>query len=387
MELLWYLVPNDGPYPWDPKGVRKVDFRYLQSMARSFDVLGFDGALLATGVAGGQEPWVLASSLITHTERLKFLIAVHTPLYHPTSLVKLVTTFDQFSNGRLLLNVINGADEAGFAAAGVHLGHDERYAHCDEFLTVYRRIMQGETVDFDGKYLSVRGAKVTIPPVTKPYPPLWFGGQSEAARAVAGRHIDRHLSWGEPPPMAAETVADLRQRAAQVGREIHFGSRLYVIVRETKEKAWEAAQDLLDHMDPEIIAAAQRMNNAHTSIGQRRQTSFVSKEKPRFAQELEFYPNLWSGLGLIRPGPGVAIVGDAETVAQTLHDYRDAGVDAFILSGVPLVEEAYRFADLVMPLLDREPLSDGREEVPVITLSGATVLKSQHPGERALSVH
>ena len=183
--------------------------------------------------------------------------------------------------------------------------------------------------------------------------------------------------------MMASTVEDVRRRARRHGRAIRFGARLYVIVRETKKQAWAAAQDLLDHMDPEIIASVHGLKNAGTSVGQQRQTSFAPRQKPRFAQELEFYPNLWSGIGLVRPGPGVAIVGDPETVARTLNEYADAGVDAFILSGIPLVEEAYRFADLVMPLIDRGSSNGGREEVPTMTIAGDLVLRSKHMSSAA----
>ncbi|MGO6906730.1 alkanesulfonate monooxygenase, partial [Rhizobium ruizarguesonis] len=74
--------------------------------------------------------------------------------------------------------------------------------------------------------------------------------------------------------------------------------------------------------------------------------------KPENLRDLEVAPNLWAGIGLVRPGPGTAIVGSPDTVLRTLEAYQKAGVDTFILSGMPLLEEAYRFGEKVLPRLD-----------------------------------
>ncbi|MBD2214638.1 LLM class flavin-dependent oxidoreductase [Nostoc linckia FACHB-104] len=347
MEVLWYLTAPDGPYPWTKKGARKIDYAYMQQLARGIDHLGYSGALLATGV---HDTWVLGSSLIPFTERMRFLIAVHPGLLSPTLFAKMAATFDQFSKGRLLINIINGTSNT-MAANGLHLSHDERYAHCDEYLTVWRKLMAGETVDFEGEYVNVKKAKVGLPAVQSPYPPLWFGGSSEAALEVAAKHIDTYLTWGETPPQIAERVATMRSLAAKYGRTLRFGIRLYVIVRETEEEAWKAADWLLQRMDEESVANIQKMLNSGDSIGQQRMLKFHGGQIPKNVRDLEIYPNLWAGLGLVRPGPGTAVVGDPKTVAARLQEYADIGIETFIISGIPLIEEAYRVADLLLPLL------------------------------------
>jgi alkanesulfonate monooxygenase len=349
MEILWYLVANDGRYPWDPRWKRKVDFEYIQAWAKSIDVNGFYGALLATQPTGGLDPFITAASLVPTTERLKFLIAVHPSVYTPTGLAKLVTTLDQNSGGRVILNIVSG--HIGLEAAGVHLKHEERYEHTDEFLTVFRAIMRGEEVDFDGKHLKVRGAKAAFLSRQQPHPPLWFGGASPIARDVAAKHIDNYLTWGEPPAETAELIADVRARAAKHGRSMRFGTRLNLIVRDTDEQAWAAAQDMLDHMDESVVARTQNESGRQESVGQARQLSFHNGVKPRFAQELEVYPNVWSGFGLVRGGPGIALVGSPESVAARIREYHGLGIDSFIVSGNPLLEETYRFGEQVMPLL------------------------------------
>ncbi|WP_017749768.1 LLM class flavin-dependent oxidoreductase [Scytonema hofmannii] len=347
MEILWYLTAPDGPFPWNKKGARKIDYAYMQQLARAIDHLGYSGALLATGV---HDTWVLGSALIPFTERMRFLVAVHPGLLSPTLFAKMAATFEQFSRGRLLINIVNGTSNT-MAANGLHLSHDERYAHCDEYLTVWRQLMVGETVDFEGKYVHVKKAKLGIPPVQSPHPPLWFGGSSDPALEVAAKHIDTYLTWGEAPPQVAERIVKMRSLAAKYNRTLRFGIRLYVIVRETEQEAWDAADWLLKRMDEESVAAIQKMLTSGDSVGQQRMLEFHGGKIPKNVRELEIYPNLWAGLGLVRPGPGTAVVGDPKTVASRLQEYADIGIETFIISGIPLIEEAYRVADLLLPLL------------------------------------
>jgi alkanesulfonate monooxygenase len=348
VDVLWYLTGPDGRYPWREDGARPLHYPYFQQVARAVDHLGFTGALLATGA---HDAWVLGSSLIPHTERFQFLVAVHPPLVSPTLLAKMAATFDQFSGGRLKLNIVNG-DSRLLAGYGVHLGHDERYTYTDEYLTVFKRLMSGETVDFSGEHLRIEGGSLTLPPVQRPWPPLWFGGSSGSALDVAAKHIDTYLTWGETPPAAKEKIAQLRERAARHGREnLRFGVRIYIVVRDTEEEAWRAAQDLYDHMDEQSVARTQRGVSGTDSVGQQRMSALHGGRKPGDLRDLEIYPNLWSGIGLVRNGPGTAIVGSPEQVVERIHEYADAGVDTFIVSGMPLLEEAYRVGELVLPHL------------------------------------
>jgi alkanesulfonate monooxygenase len=319
----------------------------MQQLARAIDHLGFSGALLATGP---HDTWVLGASLIPYTERMRFLIAVHPGLISPILMAKMALTFEQFSRGRLLINVVNG-DSKVLAAYGYHLPHDERYALCDEYLTVWRQVVQGETVNFAGKYVHVKNGKLALPTVQQPHTPLWFGGSSPAALEVAAKHIDTYLSWGETPPQVAEKIANLRSLAAQQGRTLKFGIRLYVIVRDKEQQAWDAAEWLLEHMDAESISKMQKVLSGTDSVGQQRMLDLHGGRAPEHLKDLEIYPNLWAGLGLVRPGPGTAIIGDPEIVAARLQEYADVGIDTFILSGIPLLEEAYRVAETVLPLL------------------------------------
>jgi alkanesulfonate monooxygenase len=186
---------------------------------------------------------------------------------------------------------------------------------------------------------------------------LYFGGSSEPAHELAAEQVDVYLTWGEPPAAVAAKIADLRARAARHGRTVRFGIRLHVIVRETNEAAWKAAEDLISYVDDEVIARAQTAFSKMDSEGQRRMAALHGGSR----EKLEVAPNLWAGVGLVRGGAGTALVGDAATVVERMREYQALGIDTFILSGYPHLEESYRFAELVFPLLGKGHAADGAQ--------------------------
>jgi alkanesulfonate monooxygenase len=314
------------------------------------DTLGYDGVLLPTG-RSCEDAWVVASSLLGFTQRLKFLVAIRPGLSTPGLAIRMASTFDRLSNGRLLINVVTGGDQAELEADGLSADHAERYEISSEFLKVWRGALSGEGGDagynFIGKHIKVKGAKTLYPPVQKPYPPLYFGGSSEPAHELAAQQVDVYLTWGEPPAAVAQKLADVRERAARHGRTVKFGIRLHVIVRESAEDAWKAADKLIEHISDETIAAAQKSFSRFDSEGQRRMAALHDGRR----DNLEISPNLWAGVGLVRGGAGTALVGDPQQVATRIKEYADLGIESFIFSGYPHLEEAYRFAELVFPLL------------------------------------
>lgn len=306
--------------------------------------------LLPTGVSC-EDAWVAASTMVPLTKRLKFLVAIRPGPMSPSLAARMAATFDRMSDGRLLINVVTGGDPVELAGDGLHVSHDVRYEITDEFLTVWRRELAGETVDLAGKHLDIRGGKVLIPGVQRPYPPLYFGGSSPAAQQVAAKHVDCYLTWGEHPDQVAEKIASVHRLAEAEGRTMRFGIRLHVIVRETEEQAWWDADDLISRLDDETIARAQQVFARMDSHGQSRMKALHTGSR----ESLEISPNLWAGVGLVRGGAGTALVGDAETVAERMREFQALGIDTFILSGYPHLEEAYRFAELVFPRIGLQP--------------------------------
>ncbi|EML4274457.1 FMNH2-dependent alkanesulfonate monooxygenase [Pseudomonas aeruginosa] len=347
MNVFWFLPTHgDGHFLGTSQGARPVSLPYLKQVAQAADSLGYHGVLIPTG-RSCEDSWVVASALAPLTERLRFLVAIRPGIVSPTVSARMAATLDRLSGGRLLINVVTGGDPDENRGDGIHLGHAERYEVTDEFLRVWRRVLQGEAVDFHGKHIHVENAKALYPPLQRPYPPLYFGGSSEAAHELAGEQVDVYLTWGEPLPAVAAKIADVRQGAARHGRTVKFGIRLHVIVRETVEEAWRAADRLIEHISDETIAAAQQSFARFDSEGQRRMAALHGGRRDR----LEIQPNLWAGVGLVRGGAGTALVGDPRQVAERIGEYAELGIDSFIFSGYPHLEEAYRFAELVFPLL------------------------------------
>jgi alkanesulfonate monooxygenase len=352
MQLLWFIPTHgDGRYLATATGGRAVSFPYLRQIAQAVDDLGYTGALLPTG-RSCEDAWIVASTLVSLTRQMRFLVAIRPGLVSPGVAARMAATFDRLSEGRLLINVVTGGDPVELAGDGLHLNHDQRYELTDEFLTVWRAIISGELANLQGDYLNIQDGKLLFPPVQEPYPPLWFGGSSDIAQKIAAKHVDVYLTWGEPPAQVADKIASVRRLAEAEGRTLRFGIRLHVIVRETESEAWDAANQLIKYVDEEAIAKAQKAYSRMDSVGQQRMTQLHHGNR----EALEISPNLWAGVGLVRGGAGTALVGDPQTVAARILEYAALGGESFIFSGYPHLEEAYRVAELLFPHLPLENL-------------------------------
>ncbi len=347
MDIFWYIPTHgDSRYLGTTFGSRHATPSYLRQIGEAVDGLGFAGALLPTG-RSCEDAWVIASSLAPVTRNMKFLVAVRPGLVSPTVSARMAVSLDRVSGGRCLINVVTGGDPVELAGEGLHVDHDTRYQITDEFLTVFRPLVEGTEVNFEGRHIKVRSGRVLIDKEQKPNVPLFFGGSSSAGIEVAARHVDVYLTWGEPPAQVAEKIARVRRRAAQLGRTVRFGIRLHIIVRETEHAAWTAAQDLIKYVSDDAIELAQQTFARMDSEGQRRMVRLHRGRR----DELEISPNLWTGIGLVRGGAGTALVGDPVKLEQRFREYQEIGIDTFVLSGYPALEEAYYVAELLFPRL------------------------------------
>lgn len=344
LNIFWFLPTHgDGKYLGTSEGARAVDHGYLGQIAQAADRLGFGGVLIPTG-RSCEDSWLVAASLIPLTQRLKFLVALRPGIISPTVAARQAATLDRLSGGRALFNLVTGGDPDELAADGLHLSHAERYEASVEFTRIWRRVLEGETVDYNGKHLQVKGAKLLYPPIQQPRPPLYFGGSSDAAHELAGEQVDLYLTWGEPLEAVAEKIAQVREKAGP---------------------AWP--NGALRHP-----SACDRAGNGCRSLGRRRPADQPPgrrhhRPRPGLPGALRFggpaahggrrdrlvvAPNLWAGVGLVRGGAGTALVGDGPTVAARVREYADLGIDTFIFSGYPHLEESYRVAELLFPHLD-----------------------------------
>ncbi|MFF9375563.1 LLM class flavin-dependent oxidoreductase [Streptomyces griseoluteus] len=328
----------------ETRGLRTPDIEYLAQIAKAAEQLGFEAVLTPTGT-WCEDAWLTTVALAQHTERLKFLVAFRPGLLSPTLAAQMAATYQRLTRGRLLLNVVTGGDSAEQRRFGDHLDHDRRYERTDEFLSVVRGVWQGEPYDFHGAHYDVDGGLTSLPP--DPVPEIFFGGSSQAAGPVAARHADVYLTWGEPPAQVKEKIDWIRSLAEREGRTVRFGIRLHTISRDSSADAWSTANRLLDDLDSDTIAAAQAALGRSESVGQRRMLELHGGSR----DQLEIYPNLWAGVGLVRGGAGTALVGSHAEVADRIEEYHALGVEHFVLSGYPHLEEAYWFGEGVIPAL------------------------------------
>jgi alkanesulfonate monooxygenase len=344
-EIFWF-IPCAGDGRQLGVATRPNSLAYLGAVAQAADMLGFDGVLLPTGPQS-EDTIVIGSALLSMTRRLRFLIAVRPGLISPILAARMSASLDRISNGRANFNVVSGSGKFDFE--GLPLSHQERYELTREWLAAFRGAFGSDPVNFEGKHIHIENGKALLPSVQRPYPPIYFGGSSDAARSIAAEHVDVYLSWGERPEEVAEKFADVRRQAEARGRRVRFGLRAHIIVRETEDEAWREADRLIEHLSDEQIAKAQAGFAASESIGQRRMAQLHHGNRER----LRIGKNLWAGVGLVRGGAGTAFVGSPENVARALEEYRNVGVETFILSGYPHLEEAYRTAELLFPALGR----------------------------------
>ena len=355
-EFLWYL-PSHGDsrdlvggafhrHVADRR-IRSPSIEYLTQVALAAEHAGLTGALIPTGTHC-EDAWLVAASVAAHTRTLKPLVAFRPGFVLPAVAAQTAASLQRLSGNRLLLNVVTGGSSREQRSFGDFLDHDERYERTDEFLSVVRAAWRGPGLNHEGKYYRVEnGGLVQALPTT---PTIYFGGASAAAEKVAARHADVYLTWGETPPMVRERIASVRRQSEALDRRVRFGIRLHVITRDTEEEAWQEAKRLLDGIPPGAIDEAQRTLGATESVGQARMLS-LHGGKGAGVRELEVYPNLWAGVGLVRGGAGTALVGSHRQVAERVAEYESLGVDTFILSAYPNLEEVVRVGEDLLPLL------------------------------------
>ena len=355
LNIFWFIPTfGDNRYLGSKKESRISDYDYVKQVAIAADTLGFDGVLIPTG-RSCEDPFVVASSLINVTQKLKFLVALRPGLLQPSLAARIASTLDRFSNGRVAFNLVAGGDKDELEGDGLFQDSQERYEAAAEFIDLWKDILKAsyekKVVNFDGKHYKTVNSKLLYPPVQRPHPPLFFGGSSQKAHELAAQKVDLYITWGETPQAVKEKIEDVKQKAAIYGRTIRFGIRLHIIVRETQEEAWEAAEKLISKLDDEKITASQNALTKLDSEGQRLMSALTNNGKARTREELEISPNLWAGIGLVRGGCATALVGDPQTILDRINEYADLGIDTFVFSGYPHLEESFRVAELLFPIL------------------------------------
>jgi len=317
---------------------------YVEKVARAHEEAGFDRALVAFH-SNSPDSTLIASHAASVTKNLKFLIAHRPGFVAPTLAARQFNTLDVFNGGRTAVHIITGGDDRELRADGSYIGKDERYARTDEYLDVLRQEWTREKpFDYQGKYYQFEGAHSDVKSPQQPHIPLYFGGSSAAAVAVAGKHADVYALWGETYEQVREVVHQVRAEAARHGRSIRFSLSLRPILADTEEQAWERAERILQ----QASALA-------------KQNGFVRREPPNegsrrllaaAAQGSRLDKRLWTGIaGLLgAQGNSTSLVGTPEQVAEALLDYYDLGITTFLIRGFDPLEDAIDYGKRLIPL-------------------------------------
>jgi len=261
-------------------------------------------------------------------------------------MAKMISTFDQMSGGRICINLIAGQNESEVEAEGVRYAKEERYALMEEEVSILKALWSTRgPVHFDGKFHKISGAFIRPRPLQAPHPKFYLGGGSRQAWELSAKHSDVHLFWGDLPEKIAANIAEIREMARAHGRhnEIGFGMRLQVICREDEQDAWEAADRLVRH-------ASERQKQEIKTLYTKSEANLRVQQLAREYGDL-LLPHLWTGITKVRPGAGIAVVGNPAQCAATLQQFIDAGCHSFCLSGYLHDEEAERFGRLIRPIL------------------------------------
>lgn len=292
------------------------------------------------------EAWITGAFMAARSSRIKPLIAARPGYINPVLMAKMISTFDQMSGGRICINLIAGQNESEVEAEGVRQPKEERYALMEEEVSILKALWTTRgPVHVQGKFHTISGAHIRPRPLQQPFPKFYLGGGSWQAWEVSAKHSDVHLFWGDLPERIAENIAEIRRLARAHGREdaIGFGMRLQVICRENEADAWEAADQLVRH-------ATERQKQEMKTLYNRSEANQRVQQLAHDYGDL-LMPHLWTGITRVRPGAGIAVVGNPAQCAATLQQFIDAGCHSFCLSGYLHDEEAERFGRLIRPIL------------------------------------
>jgi alkanesulfonate monooxygenase len=351
------IIPPQGPV---------VDRRWLSTIAKAHEYVGFDRALIAAG-SSSPDAFQVAAYAAHETKTLKLLLAHRPGFIFPTLAARQLATLDHFSEGRLAVHIITGGNDAEQQRDGDFLGHDARYERSDEYLDVVRQTWSDtKPFDHEGKHYRLKDNFSGIKPVQsqlgQPQVPIYFGGSSDAAIRVAGKHADVYALWGEPLEQVRETVARVRAAAAVHGRDRHirFSLSLRPIIAPTEDAAWAKANDILErarHVVGQSPRFRERQGKAPENVGSQRLLQAAGRGKVVDVR-------LWTELSALTGAAGnsTSLVGTPEQVTESLLAYHDAGISTFLIRGFWPLQDALDYGRHLIPLV-REEIA--RREAPV----------------------
>jgi alkanesulfonate monooxygenase len=323
---------------------RHIDRRYVEDAAEAQERGGFDRVLVPFG-SSSPESQIVAAHAAALTTKLGFLIAHRPGFTQPTLAARQLATLDQLSGGRIAVHIITGGADEEMARDGDRSTKAERYARTDEYLAVLRREWTAtEPFDHSGKFYNVRQAFSVVKPTNLP---VFFGGSSDEAIDVAGRHADVYALWGETLAQVREMVERVRASAARYRRRVGFSMSLRPVIAGTEEAAWKRADEIVER-----VRALREANGAATS-GHAPPNAGSRRLLQTAAQGYRVDKRLWTGVAAIggAQGNSTGLVGTPEQVADAMLDYYDIGIDHFLIRGFEPLEDAITYGRDLLPLV------------------------------------
>ena len=357
-EIAWFSALCDDDYEFlgVPDPWLKSSWEHCRNIVLRAEEGGFDNILLPSGYELGLDTTAFAAAVATQVRRMKLLWATRIGEDWPPQLARRIATMDRIlgpdasgTAGRLNVNIISSD------MPGQKLDSGPRYRRATEVMKIVRTLLNGQHLSHQGEFYQLELDPARISTISGKCPPFYFGGLSHEARECAAEEADVYLMWPDTMDKVRETVSDMKQRAARFGRELKFGYRVHVIVRETEDEARAYADRLLSKLDDETGRAIREKSLDARNFGvQRQQELRTAADGDGFVEE-----NLWTGIGRARSGCGAAIVGTPDQVLAKLRAYQAEGIEAFILSGYPHATECDLFARHVLPHIEHGPLVFG----------------------------
>lgn len=327
-----------------------IDKSYLAASALAHEQGGFDRVLIGYSSAS-PDGFQVAAYAAAKTTRLKFLLAHRPGFVAPTLAARQLATLDQLSDGRLGVHIITGGSDEEQARDGDFLGKDERYARSDEYIALLKKTWTSTApFDHEGKFYRVRDNFAAVKPQQKPHLPIFFGGSSDAAIRVAGKHANVYALFGETVAGVSETLDKVRASAAAHGRpgEIEFSLSLRPILGRTEDEAWARAQRILEEAralrEAGTVNIFRRAKNESTGSARLRATADGGPVRDK---------RLWTEIAKLTGAQGnsTSLVGTPEQVVDALLDYYDLGIRKFLFRGFDPIEDAIEYGRKLLPLL------------------------------------
>ena len=349
LEISWFgaLCDDDYEFLGVPNSELESSWDHCKNIVLTAEEQGFDNILLPSGYQLGIDGVSFAAAIATITKKIRLLLAVRTGEFWAPQLARQIATIDHMAQGRLDINIISSD------LPGETVSSPERYRRTTEYMQVVRQLLEGKEIEHQGEFIDLKIGPPRVRTVSGHCPNYYFGGFSEEAKNVAAAEADVFLTWPDTVSEVSKTVEDMKLRASAVGRELKYGLRSHVIVRETEEEARQAARQLVSKLEEEVGEKIRNRSLDASSRGVSRQIELrEGSDEEGFAEK-----GLWTGIGRARSGAGAAIVGNSDQVIEKISEYQQAGIDAFIFSGYPHITECERFGQLVLPKLAHQPLA------------------------------